>query len=588
VSAAFRLLCYLIFLCGQMISQYASADLQAFVDRSTILESQTIEFTLRASSQGDPDFSVLEEQFRILGSRTNSQYQSINGRVSSWIDWNLTLEPLTTGELTIPTIRLNSESSNPIKIQVNALDPKLRAAIQSLVFFETDVSANSVYVQAQLIFTRKLYYARGAQLYGETPGSPEIKNAVVRTITAASPVAVDISGRPYTLIEQKYAIFPERSGQLIIPASAASGNVRLRAQPGFVGGRTRIRAVSESLEITVKPIPASYPSSMPWLPASEVNIVDAWSDQPENLIVGIPVTRTVMVQARASVGSIIPPLQLKFPQALRAYPQAPEISEHSALYGLTGLRKEEYSISAQRSGSINIPAIELTWWDTDTDEVKIARIPEQKIQVALNPAVPVSRTAEESTSTPDPEVSTQPEQTTKETENDLVETALNTWRSILAQVYIPVLLLIGLILVGWYFSGFSSIRKAFSAKSKPALERKLFKQLESVIHQQDLKLLKTRLTEWLSVFHDMPQYAVLQKLDEDDVSHQLIAALNRGIYASSLDKVDTTQIIADVVQRAKEHRKNRRLAKSSAARTQNTLPALFPVGPLQHSTFLAK
>ena len=578
MSTNFRFLGFVFLLSGQILCQNAFAELQAFVDRSTILESQTIEFTLRASRQGDPDFSVLEKHFRILGSRTNSQYKSINGRVSSWIDWNLTLEPKITGELTIPAIKLNAESSSPITIQVNALDPDLRAAIQSLVFFETDVSAESVYVQAQLVFTRKLYYARGAQLYGETPGTPEIKNAVVRTIKAVAPVSVDIAGRAYTLLEQKYAIFPERSGKLIIPAAAASGNVRLRAQPGFVGGRTRIRAVSQALEITVKPIPASYPVSQPWLPASEVNMVDAWSEHSVNMLVGVPVTRVIIVQAQASIGSIIPPLQPAFPKALRAYPQAPEISEHSIPGGLTGLRKEEYSISAQRTGSIRLPEIALTWWDTDTDEVKVSRVPEHTIQVALNPAAPGALTGDETTSFSVPEPSMQPEQILPETEGGNLEDNFDTLPFSLTQFSMLVVFIILLFLSIRYLPLREFLRKVIARNPETALERKLFIELESSAHNIDLRLFKSQLTEWLSVFYQLPLNKALQTLDRDEPSRQLMHELNRGIYASVADNVDQARLRTELMQLVKQHRESRSARQTAANKHRNALPELFPVG----------
>lgn len=561
-----------ILLCGQMLALNAYAELQAFVDRSTILESQTIEFTLRANSQGDPDFSELEKHFRILGSRTNSQYQSINGRVSSWIDWNLTLEPRSIGELTIPGIKLNAESSRPITIQVNALDPELRAAIQSLVFFETEISAKSVYVQAQLIFTRKLYYARGAQLYGETPGTPEIENALVRIVTQVAPVSVNISGRPYTLIEQRYAIFPERSGQLVIPAAAASGNVRLRAQPGFVGGRTRIRAISESIEITVKPIPASYPATRPWLPASEVIVVEVWSEQPDNLVVGIPVTRVLMVQAQASIGSVIPPLLPDFPKALRAYPQAPEISEHSNPKGMTGVRREEYSISAQRSGSIRLPEIELTWWDTDTDEVKVARISQQTIQVTLNPAAPDSMMNDETASALESKPSQLPEkppEKEQEVENTVSEDYSDSWPLTFTQLALLVLSVALLIFAGRYFS------RAKNRKS--ARERESFANLESSAGSQDLHQLKLQLTQWLGVFHQVPPDKALQTLDCDASSHRLLEALNRGIYAPTLDGIDTAHISSAIMELAEQHRQEKRSRKATVRKPHYSLPELFPV-----------
>ena len=565
-----------------MLGQNIHAELQAFVDRSTILESQTIELTLRSSSQGDPDFSVLEEQFNILGTRTNSQYQSVNGRVSSWIDWSLTLEPKSTGKITIPALSLNSETSEPIIIQVNALDPELRTAIQSLVFFETGISAESVYVQAQLLFTRKLYYARGAQLYGETPGVPEIENAVVATIGPSAPVSIDLNGRSYTMIEQKFAIYPEQSGQMTIPAAAASGNVRLRPQPGFVGGRTRIRAVSEALNITVKPIPAHYPASQPWLPASEVNIVDAWSDHSDSLVVGLPVTRVLKVQSQATIGAIIPPLKPDFPIAIRAYPQAPEISEQVTPSGLSGLRKESYSIAAQRSGSIDLPKISLTWWDTDTDEVKVATVPAISLAVALNPDAPDTLMQDE--------IAVPEEPISGDTEPQLPDE--QTLEPEPAEALIPkiwIALLLVLVVVAVVIKRFriheklialfgNQFRRYAGVGTDAARERKLFKTLQSGEYNDDPLLFKNGITEWLSLYYHLPTHQALILLDRDEQSHQLLASLNRSIYASTASPEDQAKITKEILKLLGDHRRNSLIPGNTDKRQSTNLPELFPIG----------
>ena len=530
----FHCLMFLL-LCLPVLNTHA--ELSAFLDRSTILETQTIELTLRSDKQGEPDFSPLEKDFTILGNRTNSQYQSINGRVSSWIDWQLTLEPKKTGELTIPAISLGAEHSEPLSLRVDPLDQQVRAAIQSLIFFESEISADNIYVQAQLIYSRKLYYARGAQIYGESPPAPEIAHAVVKSFSPLTPQAVTINNRQYTMTEQKYAIYPERSGNLVIPATNASSYVRLRSQPGFAGGRTRISATSEAYTINVKPIPATYPSSQPWLPATQVTLAESWSAHTDQLVVGIPVTRILMVYASANIGSIIPPLTPQFPKALRAYPDPADISERTMANGFSGIRKESYAVSAQRSGHINLPKISLTWWDTVTEEVKVASIDEHNMQVALNPAVP-NDLADNS---PIPE--TQP--ASPEQEFNIKDNAehqeQNAPQGLLSSIQTVMILLLALLI---FFIAFLIKRtslvytirriyqRCFGVSTEIQHERNCFEDLESAVQNNDLHAIKSTLTDWLAAHYQLAPNAAIQVFCRHKESQQLFYQLSEKIYAA--------------------------------------------------------
>ena len=76
------------------------------------------------------------------------------------------------------------------------------------------------------------------------------------------------------MIEQRFAIFPERSGDLTIPPATVTGSVRLPD----TGRRIGVDVSSDTLKITVLPIPAEYPRDAPWLPANDVEIAGrlAW------------------------------------------------------------------------------------------------------------------------------------------------------------------------------------------------------------------------------------------------------------------------------------------------------------------------
>ncbi len=341
----------LLLLLSGLLSNFAAitaeASVSAWIDSHQIDETQNIELVLRSDKPGTPDFSVLEKDFSILSTRSSSQISSINGRVESRISWSLILKPKTTGKLTIPPIRLNTEQSQPLTVQVKPLDQATRKAIDELVFFETTLSKTVIYVQSQLLYTRSLYYADGVQLYGEMPSAPDIPDAIVLSLGDATTHSEYRNGRRYGVIQQRFAIFPEYSGELIVPSASITGSARLPL-PGSsygtrLGRRSQILVSSAPQKVEVLPVPASYPSDVPWFPAKNVSLGEVWESSETELTVGEPSRRDLIVRAESAVASMIPPLQVTYPPALKSYPETPSLDDFSTPDGITGVRSDSYS-----------------------------------------------------------------------------------------------------------------------------------------------------------------------------------------------------------------------------------------------------
>ena len=84
----------------------AKGQLVAKVDRTQVTLEETLKLTLRYNQQvmfGEPDFSLLNTNFDVLGNHRSNQYRSVNGRAESWTQWSLTLAPKKEGKLLIPS-----------------------------------------------------------------------------------------------------------------------------------------------------------------------------------------------------------------------------------------------------------------------------------------------------------------------------------------------------------------------------------------------------------------------------------------------------------------------------------------------------
>ena len=354
-----------------LLSPGALAAVAAQLSAQEIDELESVRLVIRASETRQTetlDLSALNQDFHVMGTNTSSQYRFVNGREQSWVDYQITLQPKRVGTLQIPSITVGRDQTPTMTLRVRKLSDATRARIDKMVYFESDVSAEEIYVQAQLILTRRLLYSEGVQLYSDLPGAPEVENAVVLTLGETKAGSTQRDGQTYGVIEQKYAIFPEASGELTLPAINVTASVRLTER-----GRTSrkgVRVGTEPVSVTVLPVPESYPRQAPWLPAVEVSALQVLEPTGE-AAVGDTLTHELVTHIIGNVGSAAPPQELDVQDSeLRRYPQAPVIDDDTNGTMVVGSRLQTTSIVPLQPGDHVIPSQQIYWWDTVNDELR--------------------------------------------------------------------------------------------------------------------------------------------------------------------------------------------------------------------------
>ncbi|MEM1433569.1 MAG: BatD family protein [Pseudomonadota bacterium] len=351
----------------------ARAELRVFADPQSLDETETLRLTLRLegrSRAAAPDLSPLEQDFEVLGSSNSSQYRSVNGQVRAWVEYQISLRPRRSGQLVVPSLELGNERSNPLTIDVRPLDPALKRSIDEMVFFETEVSPDPVYVQGELRVTRRLYYSTsgGVQMYTDLPGAPEIADAVVVTLGDAASFATERNGIEYGVVEQRFGVFPEASGTLTIPEVALTTSVRV-----LKNGRMRrsgVRVRSEAITVTVLSIPPGYPADQPWLPATSVRLSQTLSPTGD-LATGSTAQLKITAAVTGNVASAIAPIDIAIPaDRFREYPQSPSTTDEVIGKGIVGTRVQELSLVALNPGTVILEGPVLTWWNTRTGRVE--------------------------------------------------------------------------------------------------------------------------------------------------------------------------------------------------------------------------
>ena len=365
-------------------STASNAELSTRLSRSSIDELESIQLTIRANgtrSVEELDLSELEKNFQVLNTNTSSQYQYINGNEHSWVDYQITLKPRIAGTLTIPSLTIGNESSLPLTLKVRPISQSLRDEINQLVFFEVETSKESVYVQEQLLFTRRLVYSNGVQLYNEIPGPPKIANALVLILGETRSGTTERNGKKYGVVEQRFAIFPEMSGKLEIPAIDITASVRL-IERGRVS-RKGVRVSTTDLLVNVMPVPEAYPEEAPWLPAQAIILTQTLEPGVSKANVGDTLQRKIQVRIDGNTGSILPSLNAQPSESLFSiYPTAPSIEDDTSGDSVIGFRTESSSIVPLQPGQLSLGETSITWWDTVSNEVRISVLADSRISAA--------------------------------------------------------------------------------------------------------------------------------------------------------------------------------------------------------------
>lgn len=367
-----------------LLSPWLRAELAAHVDRQVIDENDVIVLEIRFDGQARSDdfgFARLEDDFIILNQQRAHQLSLIGGRPYAITSWSLTLQPKRRGELTIPAFSMEGEQTEPITITVNAPTAQAQQEMARMVFMETDISSGEVYVQEQLTYRVRLYYSEQAVLFGELPPMPRFEQAVVEPMGGASNHVELRDGQRYLIIERRYAIVPQRSGTLDLPAESFVGAVRLSTPDGAVR-RRNLRLATDGHRIEVRPQPEAWPSDQPWLPARNLRLDDAFDPTPPRFRQGEPVNRVLTLQAQGLAASSLPELDLGIVAGVRSYPQQPVLDEDRRGDSFIATRIQTATLIAQVVDFIDFPEVSVLWWDLDSDSIRRAVIPSRRFTVA--------------------------------------------------------------------------------------------------------------------------------------------------------------------------------------------------------------
>lgn len=359
----------------------AANNLVAQVDRDRLAmgETITLRVVLDAQTSDNLNLKPLEQDFTVYNSGRSTQMSFVNGQQSVRTEWTIVLEPRREGRVVIPALSVGSSQTRPMAIQVDpAPDGQLNGEGAD-VFVEISLTPESPFVQQQALLRVRLYHA--VPITEGTLSEPEVDQALIQRLGEDVSFSADRQGRRYQVIERRYAIFAEHSGELTIPAIRFQGRVNDQSSGrlGFFNPGRRVAVSSEPISASIKGRPENAEGD--WLPAYDVSLTETWSTENMTFRVGEPVTRVISIEARGIAETLLPELGLKTPENISVYPDQPEVQARTDGEWVYASRSQSLALVPQAPGQLTLPEITLHWFDVENGQAKKATLPAKTITI---------------------------------------------------------------------------------------------------------------------------------------------------------------------------------------------------------------
>ncbi len=380
------------------ISTAEAQSVKAYVDRNPVMADETVQLiveTDKASSGESPDWAPLEANFEVLGTSQSQHTSIINMRTTSLVRWTTTLAPKGTGTVTIPPIRVGNQQSEPIVLTVKKPSQVVGAAEGRDILIEAEVDSHVPYLQGQMFLTLRLLSAVSVQ-EGRLD-EPEIEWGIVERVGKDTSSEMTRNGRRYQITERRYAISPQKSGTQIIPPVLFSGIIpdgrtrgtlfeelfgnrqwRLGRDPFQTTRQVHMR--SPEIVLTVKEPPSDL-NGRAWLPAKDLVLGETWSKDIQTLQMGDPLTRTVIIHAKGLRGEQLPEISLPGQDIVKVYPDKAKTQTDFDGAWVVGTREEKFALVPTQPGTVTVPAIQIPWWNIDTERWEEAHLPARTLTI---------------------------------------------------------------------------------------------------------------------------------------------------------------------------------------------------------------
>jgi hypothetical protein len=192
-----------------------------------------------------------------------------------------------------------------------------------------------------------------------------------------------IDGDSYTGQRYEFMLYAQRDGKIIIPPVPVDVEIKTWG----AGGSSRIERMSLPLVGFAARTPPGAQGIRGLISTSDLTASQEWDPETESPVVGDAIKRRITLSAEDVSGMAFAPTLHNEIDNLGIYPGEPTVEDKFARGDLTGTRVETVTYVVERAGDFELPGIELSWWNIDTQELQHILLPGLTLQVTGGPTV---------------------------------------------------------------------------------------------------------------------------------------------------------------------------------------------------------
>ncbi len=363
----------------------AFSTITAEIEPNQVNLGDSFELTLTmdgVSSHHTPDLLGLQRDFEISGTQHRVSTTIINGQMETVNQWGFVLTPKRAGKLNIPPIHIGNEESNALTIEVSSQgqvtsqsSPKhspVNISTDKRLQIQTKVSVKEPYINQQILVTVKLIHQD--QLLDANYQPPTLKDALLLPLGDGEQYQLVEKNQIFTVEEQHYALFPQKSGTQMITGANFQALV-------YRGLPQRVQVKGKPTLLNVKSIPKNTQAKQ-WLPAKSVLLSEEYSSENNNFDVGATLTRTIKIEARALPSELLPTLKAEPNDHFGVYPEKPITKNSIHKQDVAGIKTLRITYLLNQPGEVTLPRYSLTWFNTSTGKEEITQLPEKTLHIS--------------------------------------------------------------------------------------------------------------------------------------------------------------------------------------------------------------
>jgi tetratricopeptide (TPR) repeat protein len=369
----------------------------AQVDQTRVTSQDTVTFQVVVEGgKADVDLSNLTD-FDVLSSGTQTSRSYVNGNWAHKVVYNYTLLPKKKGVLMIPplTVTMGGEAVMTREIQILVSETPSSSKESQAFFAKADLSSPDIVLGQQAVYTLKLYVA--GNFAGASFDPPKFTGLMARELTKWKKYTRNIEGRVFVVNEIKFLVQGETAGKFDISPAVFMAKKRVGGSKDpfdsffddsfFRTGRTKpVRVVSNPVSLTINALPP-YTGNAPFSGLVGSFTIGTTLDKNE-IKVGESVTLTITIQGIGNIMDAgVPPLSLD-EEKFKVYQDAPVEEIYAGEKGFEGKKIFKQALVPGVPGKISIPAIALTFFDTESKAYKT--ISTESVPLDVIPGGPVT------------------------------------------------------------------------------------------------------------------------------------------------------------------------------------------------------